>query len=227
MHSTTIKQPNKSFLRVSSTTAQAGKSLISPHVAVTNITLQQQQKLLSNINSPNAAAQQRVGQVNLTPGRTQQKATLVNNTKTPHHIALFNQKQNIQSIIPAGNNKTIQRQNTINLQNAVMIPSSQISQTGLQGKQVIISSQGGVPQLQKVVITSGNSSIPSTTITATPSNVVTSHTVGTSLINPQIIRIQQTGQLAGAKLQTINASNITQQDQSLFQGIKKQQQKVS
>ena len=253
-------QQKTTTVRVGPSTPQPGKSLINPAIAASNISIQQQQQQQQQIQVVQQQQQQQQQQkiivatssgLTTGPGTTtlklQQRPTnvsVVNNiittTGKPGQQTTINyNKQLIQNFLAQQQLQQKQRQNAVTIGQATLQQQQQQPTQHQQVKSIIVQQQSGgggatiigthnqQQQLQKIVSAmqvsgalTSNTTTP--TLTTIPRN---------SLINSQIIQIQQSGhsqqlqqQQQGTKIQTLNLT--PQQQQNLQQSIKQQQLKV-
>ncbi|KAG4066801.1 hypothetical protein HA402_012868 [Bradysia odoriphaga] len=216
------QQQQQQVLKPIQRSVQPGKSLINPSVAAANITLQQQQKLLSS-NTPNAQVQIRAQQQ---PKLTATTVKAQGTTMSP-----VQQRQILQNIISQQQKQQNQRPNMISLvsSNSVIVNSTQSNQIQGTQFQAAMQPQQTLQQSKTVIVSQPNlvqkivtnpptiaASINSTTSTPSDSNP----------INSQIIQIHQMNQQPG-KVQRVSAASLTpQQQQNLLQSIKQQQIRV-
>lgn len=201
---------------------QAGKSLISPSVAAANITLQQQQKLLST-NAPNAQVQIRAHQQ---PKLTATAVKAQGTTLSP-----VQQRQILQNIISQQQKQNQQRPNMISLvsSNSVIVNTTQSNQLQTSQFQAAVQTQQTLQPSKTVIVSQPN--LVQKIVTTPPTmavsvNSTTSSQSDSSPLNSQIIQIHQVNQQPG-KVQRVSAANLTpQQQQNILQSIKQQQLRV-
>ncbi len=203
---------------------QPGKSLINPSVAAANITLQQQQKLLSS-NTPNAQVQIRAQQQQQQPKLTATAVKAQGTTLSP-----IQQRQILQNII-SQQQKQNQRPNMISLvsSNSVIVNSTQSNQMQTSQFQAAIQSQQTLQQQQPktVIVSQPNLVQKIVTTPAVSMNTTTSTQSDSSPLNSQIIQIHQVNQQQPGKVQRVSAASLTpQQQQNILQSIKQQQLRV-
>lgn len=216
------QQQQQQVLKPIQRSVQPGKSLINPSVAAANITLQQQQKLISS-NTPNAQVQIRAQQQ---PKLTATAVKAQTTTMSP-----VQQRQILQNIISQQQKQQNQRPNMISLvsSNSVIVNSTQSSQMQGSQFQAAIQPQQTLQQSKTVIVSQPNlvQKIVATTPTMAASiNSTTSTLSDSNPMNSQIIQIHQVNQQPG-KVQRVSAANLTpQQQQNLLQSIKQQQLRV-
>ncbi|XP_059610747.1 uncharacterized protein LOC132257735 [Phlebotomus argentipes] len=195
----------KNAIRVATTIGT--KSLINPAV----ISLHQQKTPTVVSTAGKTPTLQQKSGLSVVSGIVTPPGSIV---KSQQQLTTTQQKQILQNIIAQ------QQQQKRLVQNAVVVSGSGSQATQQQLKSIIVAAnqaQSGPGSIVKIV----TSTVPVTTGTNT------STMPGSSLINPQIIQIQQTGGAAnGAKMQTVTTSNLTpQQQQNLFNTLRQQQLK--
>lgn len=254
-------QPSKSVVRASP--ISSGKSLITPSAATANISFQQQQqqnlqkiqrKLPANIVSIQGRP---TVQPVIIPKMVSAPITTTTTKGQPTTLTPVQQRQILHNIIAQ---QKLQRSNSagnsINLVPSTVVvstPNSQHQQSLM--KNVIVSQQNTNNFMHRIIASSAATSmiitsavsqpttittIASSGLTTKPTSTSMSSVSGTSLINRQIIQIQQnnnsqqsqpkhptSGNAALGKVQTVSTSNLTpQQQQNLLQSIKQQQMRV-
>uniref|UniRef100_A0A1B0CAR0 Uncharacterized protein n=2 Tax=Lutzomyia longipalpis TaxID=7200 RepID=A0A1B0CAR0_LUTLO len=196
----------KNAIRVGNT--MATKSLINPAV----ISLHQQKVPTAVSTVTKASTLQKGGALSVVSGIVSSSPTGIVKGQQ-QQLTPTQQKQILQNIIAQ------QQQQKRLVQNAVVVSGSGQA-TQQQLKSIIVAAnqaQGATGSIVKIV----TSTVPVTTGTNTVSMP------GGSLINPQIIQIQQTsGGQNGSKMQTMSTANLTpQQQQNLFNTLRQQQLK--